>query len=215
MRYKLSSFTRAQFKLEPCDVFLHEIEGNSLWARMQRWAVGDYGHVSMYIGRSLFNTPFIFESDGRGAGIESLQYKHGQMVIVMRPKINEEKKIEVVSRAIELASDDQAYYDYLAIIRSCIPRVLSEKLHLPIPDDYRRDAMVICSEVIAEVFWRADLDILPETTVPLPDDFADSLFLKPVARGRLMEDILPQGYPLAISKYISRRESKHGNGNGY
>jgi len=182
----------SKFKVEPCDVFLHEIEGDSLFSKLERWAVGKYNHVSMFIGEAFDGVPFLVESDGRGAVIQSLQHKTGQLVLVMRPEIDAAEKKILISEAIKLASDDNAYYDYFAIVRSCIPRVLKEKFpFLPIPPKYVRDQMVICSEAIAEIFWRSGIDILPKDIVPMPDDFEKGLTLTPVAWGRVMENILP------------------------
>ena len=182
----------SKFKVEPCDVFLHVVEGDSLFSKLERWAVGNFNHVSMFIGEAFGDVPFLVESDGRGAVIQSLQQKTGQLVWVMRPGIATADKKILISEAIKLASDDNAYYDYLAIVRSCIPRVLWEKFpFLPIPPEYIRDQMMICSEAIAEIFWRSGFDILPKDIVPLPRDFEVNFLLTPVARGRIMEDILP------------------------
>lgn len=180
------------FKVEPCDVFLHAIEGDSLFSKLERWAVGDFNHVSMFIGEAFDGIPFLVESDGRGVVIQNLQQKTGQLVLVMRPQLGAAEKKIIIGEAIKLASDDHAYYDYLAIIRSCVPRVLKEKFpFLPIPSVYVRDQMMICSEAIAEIFWRSGFDILPKDIVPLPDDFKGSPPLISVVWGRIMEDILP------------------------
>lgn len=185
----------SKFRVEPCDVFLHIVEGDSLLSKLERWAVGNFNHVSMFIGPAFGNVPFLVESDGRGAVIQSLQHKTGQLVLVMRPGIATADKGLLITQAIKLASDDNAYYDYLAIVRSCIPRVLWEKFpFLPIPPRYIRDQMMICSEAIAEIFWRSGFDVLPKNIVPLPADFLHSLLLSPVAEGRIMEDILPWGF---------------------
>jgi hypothetical protein len=50
---------------------------------------------------------------------------------------------------------------------------------------------MICSEAVAEAFWRAGIDILPQDVIPLPGDFVESLILDPVYEGRLLENILP------------------------
>ncbi|GAJ16420.1 unnamed protein product, partial [marine sediment metagenome] len=38
-----------------------------------------------------------------------------------------------LEEAIKLASDPQSYYDYLCIVKFAIPRLIFEKLGLPMP----------------------------------------------------------------------------------
>jgi hypothetical protein len=186
------------FKLEPCDVLLHVNETKGWTQDISRWGIGKYGHVSMFVGHAVLlfgDIPFVFESTGRGTALHSLQSLTGDLVLVMRPSINLSWKEQVISNAITLVNSPQAYYDYFTIITSCIPRVLKSKLPFPlnllIPVKYHRDVMVICSEAVAEVFWRSDVKVLPEDTVPLPGDFESSGVLSAIGQGRIMEDVLP------------------------
>ena len=177
------------FKLEICDVLLHVNEGTDWTSAISRWGAGRFGHVSMYIGKA-WGVPFIFESDGRGVVLQSLQHKTGELVKVMRHTVFPSPEHELVTEAISLASSDRAYYDYFTIVRSCIPRALKMKFPwLPIPVKYHRDPMMICSEAVAEVFWRAGIEVLSKDIVPLPIDFETSPILEPVYEGRLLEDI--------------------------
>jgi hypothetical protein len=179
------------FKLEPWDVLLHVNEDKGWTAVISRWGIGRYGHVSMYLGVVFGQCPIMFESTGRGCAIHSLQHHFGDLVTVMRPQIDASLQ-PIIDNALELASSDKGYYDYIAIAKSCIPRVLKEKFPwLPIPVKYHRDPAMICSEAVAECFWRADIEILPKDVVPLPGDFLKSLMLDPVHEGRLLEDIQP------------------------
>ncbi|GAJ10230.1 unnamed protein product, partial [marine sediment metagenome] len=83
---------------------------------------------------------------------------------------------------------DQAYYDYMCLVKYILPRLICEKLGLPMPLKYHRDPWHVCSEAIFEVFYRAKLvNILrPYCVPPLPGDFVtDSLLLEEVNRGKL------------------------------
>jgi hypothetical protein len=183
------------FKLEIGDIFVYVDEGKGFTSRISRWAIGRYNHVSMYIGKGFGEVPFVFESNGRGASIVSLQHQTGRLVTVMRPII---KRGTVIDNAITLASDPKSYYDYFAYVHDCLPRVLWEKFpFLPIKPEYIRDATLICSEAIAECYWRAGIEILPQLVegdakvIPLPGDFVKTLVLDPVYEGRLLQDIQP------------------------
>jgi hypothetical protein len=147
----------------------------------------------MYLGKTFFQVPLLVESTGRGVALHSLQPQTGRLVVVARLRSwLEGKKHSLIDGAIRLADDPQAYYDYFSIVRSCVPRVLKEKLpFLPIPLKYHRDPTMICSELVAELFWRAELEVLPQDVIPLPGDFEGSPLLEVMWEGRLLEDILP------------------------
>lgn len=152
--------------------------------------MGRYEHVLIYLGKAFNGIPMLYESDGRGVVIQNLSHQTGRHVLVMRPKIK--NKDEIIANSIEIASNDKSYYDYFAIIRSAVPRLLKEKFpFLPIPSHYVRDQMMICSEAVAEPFWEANIIILPKDIIPLPDDFKTSPILELLDEGRLLEDILP------------------------
>lgn len=177
------------FRLEMGDILVYVDEGTGFTSSVSRWAIGRYNHVSMYLGEAMGGVPFIYESNGRGVSIVSLQYQTGRLVTVLRPEIEMQT---TSSEAIKIASDPKSYYDYFAYVHNCLPRVLKEKFPwLPIPSQYHRDDAMICSEAVAEAFWRAGIDILPQDVIPLPGDFVKSLILDPVYEGRLLEDILP------------------------
>ena len=133
----------------------------------------------------------LFESSGRGVALQSLSNRYGQQVVVLR-LISEHGKIpRVLEEAIKLASDSQSYYDYLCIVRFVLPRLIFEKLGLPMPLKYHRDPWHICSEAVSEVFIRGGLDLLYLEDVPLPGDFVtESLLLKEAWRGQLSEELV-------------------------
>ena len=180
-----------EFKLQPCDILLFKVEGEGVLPWLEREFVGGYSHVSMYLGPA-FGDYFEIESNLRGASLVSLSSEKGRLVKVMRPTITAAQKEMVISNAIKLTSTERAFYDYPVIVMSCVPSVLKMKLPwLPIPVSYCRDIWVICSEVIAECYWRAYIIILPKDVVPLPVDFLTSSILVEVFEGKVYEDIFP------------------------
>ncbi len=189
-------------KLEPGDILVNINDRSDPFSRVKRWLAGPYEHVFMYMGRlgllrgghssDLWNVPMLFESSGRGVVLQSLSNRY-QEVVVMRLKAEADRKRipRVLDEAIKLASDSQSYYDYLCIVRFAIPRLICEKLGLPMPLKYHRDPWHICSEAVAEVFIRGGLELLYLEDVPLPGDFVtDSLLLEKVWAGRLSEELV-------------------------
>lgn len=193
------------FCLSPGDILVNVNARNGPFSSLKRWAVGPYEHVFMYFGhvgilvrrhqRKLLRFPMIFESDGDGVVVESVRTRFNQEVVVLRLKseFDRQRIPRVLEEAVKLATDPQSYYDYLCIIRFVLPRIILEKLRLPMPLRWHRDARQICSEAVYEVFYRAKLvDILPPyCTPPLPGDFVtDSILLEEVWRGTLSADLI-------------------------
>jgi len=190
------------FKLNPGDILVSVDAGKGLFSKIRRWALGsDYTHCFLYMGKlglivnrrqpRILRFPMLFESSGRGVALQSLSNRYGQEVVVMRLKAEADRKRipRVLEEAIKLASDPQSYYDYLCIVRFVLPRLIFEKLGLPLPLKYQRDPAMICSEACAEVFIRGGLpELLYLEDVPLPGDFVtESLLLEKVWAGILTE----------------------------
>jgi len=170
----------AGFKLKAGDFLVNVNRGKDPWAMLRRWASGPYSHIFMYLGKlslannwsySLWPLPMLFESSGRGVVLQSLSNRYGQEVVVMRPRAEETQIKRILFEAINLASEQKAYYDYLCIIKHVLPRLLLEKLGLPIPLAWQRDSRQICSEACLEICLMADFPLLPADIVPLPGDF--------------------------------------------
>ncbi len=190
--------------LEPGDILVNVNRRNDPFSKVKRWLAGPYEHVFMYLGqvgiiKSLqqhtvqFTFPMLFESSGRGVALQALSNRYGQEVVVMRLKAeaDRERVPRVLDEAIKLASDNQAYYDYLCIVRFAIPRLICEKLGLPMPLKYHRDPWHICSEAINEVFIQGGLELLYLEDVPLPGDFVtESLLLEKAWAGILSEELV-------------------------
>ncbi len=189
------------FKLAPVDVCVKINDRRDPFSSFKRWAMGSpYDHVfvnlggmALLVGPTLYTLPMLFESDGNGVIIDPLARRYGQMVAVMRLKAEFDRRriLYIIEEAIKLAQDPQAQYDYRCIAEYVLPRLLCQKLGLPVPLKYHRDRMMICSEAAFEIFYRAKLvDILRANCVPpMPEDFVtDSPLLEEVHRGILTAD---------------------------
>jgi len=193
-----------EFKLRPADILVNVNDRDDCLSRIIRWGIGPYDHVFLYLGmvrlcvgrgqEHVIKVPMIFESHGRGACLRQLSERHGEKVVVMRlVSEHDRRRIPYVLRAaIGLASDPQAYYDYLCIPLHIIPRVFHEKFAMPIPVKYHRNEQQVCSEALNEVFIRGKLpDILPQEVVPLPGDFiTDSPLLEDAGRVTLSPEVI-------------------------
>ena len=189
------------FQLEPVDILLQECTGRDPFSIVKRWALDSpYDHCFLYLGRVNFpggharGVPMIFESAGRGVILQSAARRYGQRVLVMRLNWGGytawHPAWPVIREALSLASDPQAYYDYLCIISWILPRLFLEKLSLPMPVAWHRNPWQLCSEALYEVFYKAGLvSILPLGRVPLPGDFMESPLLYPVWEGIFSEVI--------------------------
>lgn len=190
---------QGNFKLLPGDCLVNVNRGKDPWSVIRRWAVGSYSHCFLYMGvlrlgatryrACAGRVPMIFESYGRGASLRMLSEHYSEEVVVMRLKPQYRRRIpKVLREAIKLASDPQAYYDYLVVVTHLIPWLILQKLGIPVPLKYHRNSLMICSEAIAEVFWRANVSVLPDDIVPLPGDFVTSDLLTKVYEGVLDEE---------------------------
>jgi hypothetical protein len=187
------------FKLQPVDILVNVNDHNDPWSRVERWAIGPYSHVFMYLGQMTILTnsvmlrhPMLFESSGRGVVIQSLSNRYSQKVVIMRLKSEyDRRRIPfILEEAIKLASDPKSYYDYMCIMRFILPRLILEKFGVPLSVKYQRNPMMVCSEAVMEVFLRARLEILPPDVVPLPGDFINASLLEKVWEGELGFELL-------------------------
>jgi len=158
--------------IEPCDIIVCKSSGKGTWKKLKTWVLGSpYEHVFMYLGdRVIPGYPLIYESAGRGVTVRNIAAQFGRQVVVMRLKITEAQRQQVIKNALEIAFAYDSYYDYLAA-GHLVLILLLQKLHLPIPLKYQRNSLFICSEAVAEAFWRAGIEVLPRNVVPSPGDF--------------------------------------------
>jgi len=191
-----------EFKLQPADILIKLNPARNLGEKLEKCAVGPYSHVYMYMGNlGLFTewrqgriqrVPMIFESNGRGVCLRLISERYGEEVVVLRLRESyDRRRIPYIwLAAIKLASDEQSRYDYACIPLHIIPRILHEKLGIPIPLKYHRNQEQVCSEAVNEAFIRSKVRLLYHTDVPLPGDFAFSPLLEDVWHGILSANIL-------------------------
>jgi len=187
------------FHLEPADILVNINDRNDPYSVVKRWLVGPYDHVFMFMGKvgllvnlrqsRILRVPMLFESNGRGVVLQALSNRYSEKVVVMRLKSEHDRRRipRVLEEAIKLASDTRSFYDYYCIPRFIFIRLFCNKLGIPLMLKYQRDALMICSEAVAECFWRAKLEILPKNLVPLPGDFVGNPLLDKVWGGVLTE----------------------------
>lgn len=192
----------SEFKLQAGDILVNVNDKKDPWSVIRRWGVGPYSHVFLYLGQMgfFFNRrqgrilrfPMIFESYGRGVCLRLLSERFGEEVVVMRLRlaVSRRRIPYVITEALMLASDESARYDYWCITRYILPRIICEKLRLPLPLSWHRDPSQVCSEALYEACFRGGLEgILSPVRVPLPGDFVtDSPLLEIAGEGKLSAD---------------------------
>ena len=191
------------FKLQPSDILVTVNDGSDPYSVIKRWALGSpYSHCYLYLGNvalladrrqgRLIRVPMIFESNGRGCCLRLLSERFEESVVVMRLRYyaSRQRIPYVITEALNLASDESARYDYWCVTRYIIPRLICEKLGLPMLLSWHRNPKQVCSEAVYEVCYRGGLEgILPAGVVPLPGDFVtDSPLLEEVWEGKLSAD---------------------------
>ncbi len=151
-----------------------------------------YGHVVMYYTETKLGLPLIIESTGRGVAIHSLYVYTGKTVSIKRDAALTDPLAQSVADAAEhLADNPASWYDYWAIPRYCIPKILLQRLGNLLPQrwtailkllafTYRANKFYICSELIDQAYRNAGFPLVDGRTIPLPDDIADSSLLTDV-----------------------------------
>jgi hypothetical protein len=186
------------FKLQPVDVCVDVNEDKDPYHVLERWALGNpYTHVRIYFGQLTFlgrpSGPLFYESRSRGVILTGCRQFIGQKMVVMRLKPQYNFYLDSIrEQMFEIATDEQSFYDYLCIPTMALPRLLCEKLGIPLPLKYQRNPWMNCSEAGAEPFWQVNLEVLDSGVLPLPGDFVTSPLLDKVNVGELDLSWLPE-----------------------
>ncbi len=170
--------------LKPMDILVNVNHRKDIFSRIKRWASGPYEHVFIFLGmvgmsKAGIEHPMIAGSIGRGFCLRSLSVRYGEEVQIMRirPEVYDSDLVRSLFRAsLELASNPRAYYDYAAILRFVLPRLVLQRLGIKLPGKWARDGRHICSESIQYLFERSGLSVveLLPGVIPLPEDFVNS-----------------------------------------
>ena len=165
--------------LEKNDILVFVNDGRDLGSRIRRLLMGSYNHVAIYVGPVYSVAPgdhYLFEATGRGTLMRPMATASGRVRVIRYMDWLPGQRELVEADAIDLASSAVAEYDYLALVLNAAPRVLHQRFGLRVNVlRYFRDKWLICSEAVAEVFWRAGAVVIPymPNRVPLPSDFID------------------------------------------
>jgi len=174
-------------QLEPGDVLLFPVHGWGVLYPVVR-ALVKYDHAAIYYTETKHGLPLLIESIGRGVLIRSLYCYSGQQVLVRRHADSTTNPVigESAAKAAEhLADNPNSFYDYFAIPRFVLPKLIYNKLGRILParissllwfmeHTYHRNRLFICSELVAQAYNDAGYPIVDMATIPLPDDLAAS-----------------------------------------
>ena len=174
-------------QLEPGDMLLFPVHGWGILHPVVR-ALMKYDHAAIYYTETKHGLPLLVESIGRGVLIRSLYCYSGQQVLVRRHIdgiANPVFGLPVADAAEHLADNPSSFYDYFAIPRFVLPKLLYNKLGRILParissllwfmeHTYHRNRLFICSELVAQAYNDAGYPIVDMATIPLPDDLATS-----------------------------------------
>lgn len=166
-------------KLQSCDVL---VEYDGAGKNLFRWVIGNRRtHVTMYTGGGV-----IAESVSTGPQYTYASDKYGWRMTVVRFPVEESL---VLAEADNIISKEKAPYGWLDLPGEAQHLLVRKFLGIDISFLYIRDKMYLCSEFIAECFWRAKVAAfpLPTNKRPLPEHFLVPEFI--VADGKLGVDI--------------------------
>ncbi len=142
------------------------------------WLTGGFDHVMIYVGNQLLAEA----RPKKGVSLVSVREHFGREILVLRPQ--DEAVAEAAAReAIALASDPDTLYDFPAIIRFAIPKLILRKFRIRYKA-WHNDRFHICSELVWSAYNRAGFEFR-FGGIPLPADFVDHPRLRIVARGTL------------------------------
>ena len=157
------------FKPEPGDVILMRSEETGLYRKLKDWLLGSpWGHVAIFFDTTKRGLPLVIESIGRGVMIRALNASEGRYILVLRHE-DEQEALDAAKEAEHLADNPRSWYDYWAIPRYVLPRLIWQRIagrrHA---FGYYHNPHFICSELVDEAYG----GIIPEELMPpLPGDF--------------------------------------------
>lgn len=171
------------FDFLPGDVILMRSEGTGWYRCLKDWLLGSHWrHVAIFYDYTKRGLPLVIESIGRGVMIRSLLASEGRYVLVLR-YVYPKRAFAAAKRAERLADNPGSWYDYWAIPRYVLPRLIWYKLTGRRSGfGYRHNPHFICSELVDEAYWRI---VPPELEPPLPHDFLAVKEFRPAGEGKL------------------------------
>lgn len=158
---------------QPGDILLLH-GGDSPFDRLEKWALSSpFVHCMIYWMETKRGLSLIIESVGKGVVIRPLLHYEGRKLRWLRHR-DSDAGPRAAKAAERIADRADSFYDYRAITRWVLPRLICQKLGLPMPLSWHRNRYFLCSELVAEAYLEAGYPLVPDDTVPLPGDFAES-----------------------------------------
>ena len=145
----------------------------------------NFYHVAIHYDRTLHGSVLIVESLAtRGVVIRNLFVYKDKDVIVKRP-IDSLISLQAAYSAADIANNKNSWYDYLAIIKCVIPKLILIRFGKRLPRmlravlwflarPYKSTRFYICSELVRQAYLNAGCSLLTSDTESLPDDLYSS-----------------------------------------
>lgn len=167
----------------PGDVLVERNECTGLIRRLKDWLLGsEWGHVALFYDSTKRGLPLLVESIGRGVMIRSALATEGRYVAVLRCK-DPMIALFAARKAERLADNPGSWYDYWAIPRYVLPRLIWYKLTgRRYGFGWRQNPYFICSELVDAAYNGA---VSADLGAPLPGDFMKCKGFDKVAEGIL------------------------------
>jgi hypothetical protein len=173
-------------KLYPGDILLIDINWGWL-DPLVKWLVGEWDHCCLiYQARKV---PLIIEATPRqGIEITPLWVHSGREGVLLRATADNWQEIGCKASlcAEEWATDPDAHWDFAAVVRWVIPRLILAKLGIAYKH-WRRDRWHLCSELVEICYFEAGYPLFENAFIPLPSDFLQTPKLRVVWRGKVDE----------------------------
>lgn len=162
-------------ELNSGDVICFISPGKSFTDKLFTWALdSDVTHVGMYYGEE-DGVRLVYESTQDGVNLNDLDDYDGRDIVVVRVNGVNGRKFKRTMMVIQ--SDPECQYGWDDIFASLIPYLICKKLGLKPLTRFLRNKLMVCSNAVAEVFWRNGLLVndIPgyydDQPPPLPADF--------------------------------------------
>ncbi len=155
--------------LSPCDILVSDRVPSTVFEKAEALWLGNRNtHVRMYYG-SVSKTRVFYEAAGRGVLLTEFA-DCTDTVIAVRPIITNAQSKRVRATAFEIATDTNSWYDFEGLLTSVPMAAMLRRFGIARP--YNRNGKYLCTEAVAECFWRNQIDIgVPQDRWPLPADF--------------------------------------------
>ena len=175
--------------LYPGDVLLINIAWGWL-DPLVRWLVGYWNHCCLVYRTD--SPPLIIEATpGQGIEIAPLRVHKGRQAMLLRANSYNWQEIGCQASlcAEAWATESDTGYDYMAVVRWVIPRLILAKLGIAY-HHWHRDRWHLCSELVEITYFEAGYPLFVDSFIPLPSDFLLSPKLRAVWAG-IVDALLP------------------------